>query len=262
PDYTIIMNEIDFEIMLGEDPANIPEDVKEAVIKAKGVIDFVAVTTRDIVTEYGVIPKGEIIAGEYKTAKAAGNIDYDIDSQATLYLMALSKLFGFPVKYIVYNTLYKKLPKEPAVLKSGDISAQAISTTQQIYGDALIRTYGAIENAPEKCIALYNNLKAGLSGFFDRTYVYRNLDEIVEMEDRLIVMIPQLNEDYTRLNKDSGNPDFSHCYPNPGRDCKAMCSMRDKCISLNKKQAIVESKPFTVRIAQKKTEDIEIGEDE
>lgn len=272
-DYHIIMNEIDFELLLGDvDLDFVPymsDEEKRTLVKTKGVIDFVAITTRDIMVDGVLIPTGEIIAGEYKTAKQSGNIDYETDAQASLYLMALSKLLGFPVRVIVYNTLYKKFPKEPAILKSGDVSAAAISTTQQMYGDALVRVYGSVQDAPEKCIALYNNLKAGLSGFFERTYILRTIDELVEMESRLLHIIPQINDDHANCTDSAGNYTFDHCYPNPTKDCKTMCSARDKCIAINKKQPLIANQPFTVKLVKKPdiklintNTDIEIGDDE
>lgn len=123
-DYEIVATELEFELPLGyslDELEKMSEEEYKNISKAKGVIDFIAVTTRDIViSDDVVIPKGEVIAGEYKTASRAGNIDYELDNQAALYLLVLSELLDMHVRYIVFNTLYKKMPKKPAILKNGE----------------------------------------------------------------------------------------------------------------------------------------------
>lgn len=255
-DYEIIDTEIEFEVLLNEGEVSETEgDITPA--KAKGFIDFVAVTLRDLAdTEGKVIPKGTIIAGEYKTAKSAGNIDYDTDPQATLYLFALSQLLGKPVNYIVYNTLYKKVPKEPKILKSGDVSTAAVVTTQEIYGSKLIAVYGSIEAAPEKCQSLYANLAASSSSFFDRQYIFRSDYEKEELAVRFAGLTNQINDAYKKLGnvKEQTDLHFGHCIPNPTKDCKTMCSVKDMCLCLNRGQKLLPPAGFTVKIVSKKGE--------
>lgn len=257
--FDIIDTEIEFEIPLEDVSADalmsLSEEERKTIPKAKGVIDFVAVTTKEIyVSDTVVIPAGEIIAGEYKTAAKSGNIDYETDPQASLYLLALSKILGRPVNWIVYNTLYKKKPAKPEILKSGDVSARAITTTQKIYGDALIEVYGSVEAAPEKCQALYNNLVNSDTSFYDRTFVHRCSEELQEVQERLGRMIPMLNEDYESISngfEETQQYDFSRCYPNPGRDCPTMCERREQCLSMNRNQPLLANKGFSVKIGQK-----------
>lgn len=253
-DYEIIDTEIEFEVLLNEQEVEDTEgDIKLA--KAKGVIDFVAVTLKDLQDTSGqVIPKGSIIAGEYKTAKSAGNIDYDTDPQATLYLYALSKLLGKEVNYIVYNTLYKKIPNEPKILKSGDVSSAACVTTQEIYGNKLIEVYGSIDVAPEKCRSLHANLAASASKFFDRKYIFRSDYEKAELASRFSGLTNQINEAYKDLGnvKEQTDLNFSHCIPNPTKDCKTMCSVKDMCLCLNRGQELIPPVGFKVNIVSKK----------
>lgn len=263
-DYEIVATELEFELPLGyslDELERMSDEEYKNVSKAKGVIDFIAVTTRDIViSEDVVIPKGEIIAGEYKTASRAGNIDYELDNQAALYLLVLSELLNMHVRYIVFNTLYKKMPKEPAILKSGDVSAQAIVTTQEIYGNTLINVYGSVEKAPEKCQALYHKLAGSDSSFFSRQYVYRSQEELNSISDTLLTIVPQLNKDYAEISADfdtTGKYNFGHCYPNPGRDCSTMCERRDQCIAMNKREELPAFNPFAVKlkIAEKESKE-------
>lgn len=255
PDYEIIATELEFELPLGyslDELENMSEEEYKNISKAKGVIDFIAVTKRDVELPNGeIIPKGEVIVGEYKTASRAGNIDYDLDNQASLYLLVLSELLGMHIRYIVFNTLYKKMPKEPAILKSGDVSAQAIVTTQEIYGNTLIKVYGSIEDAPEKCQSLYYKLAGSDASFFGRQYVHRSQEELNSISDTLRTIIPQLNKDYDAISADfenTGKYNFGHCYPNPGRDCSTMCERRDQCIAMNRKEELPALNPFAVNL--------------
>lgn len=253
-DYEIIANELEFEVLLNNMPLEELDAMTEEEIEAlelskgKGFIDFLAVTTRELVTSDGTsIPVGTMIAGEYKTAKAKGNIDYDLDNQCTLYLGALSKLLGTSINFMVYNTLYKKMPKQPTVLKDGGISAAACVTTYGIYKEALVKAYGSVEAAPDKCQTRLETLVHSDSTFFERTYTWRTDTEIATLEEEMANVIPRLNEDY-KIAKTY--MDVTHLSCNPGRDCKNMCDHRELCIKANRGQKLELADAFkpTIKI--------------
>jgi hypothetical protein len=251
-DYEIIANELEFEVLLNNIPLEELETMSveemEALnlVKGKGFIDFLAITTRELVTSDGTgIPVGTMLAGEYKTAKAKGNIDYELDNQCTLYLGAISKLLGTPVNFMVYNTLYKKIPGEPKKLKDGGISAAACVTTYGIYEAALVKAYGSVEASPEKCQTRLGTFINSDHSFFERTYTWRTDTEIATLAEQMIATVPTLNEN---LRVAKAHKDVKHLTCNPGRDCKTMCDHRELCIKANRGQELVLPNAFTPTI--------------
>ncbi len=144
--YAVVEVEFPFEVKLAKG------------FHLRGQIDIVL---RDLAS-------GKIVLGEIKTTSgipATEDFRDDVDPQPRLYLAAIRKVYGpsnvDPIA--VYVTVRKKGPRAPSMTQKGLVSAAAIDTTREIYGEAL-----ANQEASGKAITDEQRARLAQLGGIDR----------------------------------------------------------------------------------------------
>lgn len=163
---------------------------------------------------------------DHKTIATANIPSLELDEQAVSYLYGAQKKLGIKLEGIIFNFLIKKLPAIPQVLKNGTLSKKQITTTYDVYLNA-IKEHHKIEEGNEgsEILAPYkevlDELKNQENPFFKREKVYKSQLEIEEIGKRLYY-------EYREMRK----PKID-IFPNPTRDCIWDCSLRTLCLAQN-----------------------------
>lgn len=146
------------------------------------------------------------------------------DEQAGAYVYAAGELLGVPIAGVLYNILRKKVPTQPQVLKSGDLSRRAdADTTAQAFLD-----YACSHHADwtrEQVIEYYQEyldmLLAKGNTFFLRHPVYRTPQEIKQLQLDIWTVALEMTRPNTPI------------YPSPSWLNCGFCSFRTPCLMLN-----------------------------
>lgn len=165
---------------------------------------------------------------DHKTI-ATGNLpSLEMDEQSVSYLYGAQKKFGIKLEGVIFNFLIKKVPSVPQVLKDGRLSKKSITTTYDVYLNA-IKNHHDFETKDEKekveILLPYKDVLEDLQNqenpFFKREKVYKSQSEIEEIGKRLY-------EEYREMR----NPKI-RIFPNPTRDCSWDCPLKNLCVAEN-----------------------------
>jgi hypothetical protein len=170
---------------------------------------------------------GEYWITDYKFYKQFGQGDLAFDAQMSAYIWGAQTIFEKPIAGAILHELVKKLPNEPRILKSGDIStAQNQGTTHRLYRRALIEQYGSIDDSPGKAVECLNDLAhqetEDRDNFIRRTKTRRNEMQMQAMGSMILLEA-----------HDMCNPDLP-LYPNMTRDCSWDCQLKDICLMIDR----------------------------
>lgn len=156
---------------------------------------------------------------DHKTAASAYDARaLDVDDQLTGYCYIYWRLTGEMPRGAVYNALIKDPPKEPKILKSGELSKdKAQRTTYSIYKQAIKDNDLDLTDYEE--ILEYLKEKAW-SQFFLRDVVMRNEEELLSFEKRLFY-------EYEDMQRVLADPE--QAYPNPNQRICGGCSLIPLC---------------------------------
>jgi hypothetical protein len=152
---------------------------------------------------------------DHKTAAQFGQTEHlELDPQCGSYCWAIQKILGINVDGVIYQELRKKVPKEPTVLQSGELSQnKAQGTTAELYEKAILD--GGYN--PEPYAAFVQTLRESQQEYFRRLTVHRSQRELEILEHNICL------EAIDMLNDPS-------IYPNPSRwNCNG-CAMRTPCL--------------------------------
>lgn len=160
------------------------------------------------------IETGKYWIVDHKTAAQFGSTKwFDMDTQTRSYCWAIKKMLGIDVEGVMFNRLRKKVPSQPTVLKSGELSrSMSQSTTPALYRAAAARL-GLNIGTPE-----YVNFLSRFEGqvFNDRPATVLGPDTL-EQTERAILF-----ETIDML----GDPLI---YPNPGMFNCSSCQFYAPC---------------------------------
>lgn len=158
-----------YEVLQCEYEFNYP--LRAGELEMHGVIDLI---TRDAT--------GSIALWEHKTSKSPPPPRARLrDLQTLIYAAVAEEVFGYDIDRIVWNNVRTKVPTEPKILKSGDLSRdKRIDTTWHVY-------QRAIESAGMD-IADYMDMREILENkertdFFPRHELPRVADEAILLKD-------------------------------------------------------------------------------
>jgi hypothetical protein len=166
---------------------------------------------------------------DYKSAKNIEIMHYLTDPQVGAYMWATPHLYDMPVGGFMYMQFRKAIPNPGRILMSGGVShAQGQSTTHFLYRKTLQEVYGSVDNAPEKCQGLLNELAIqedeNKDSFIQIDRIYRNERQAQSEGVKILMEI-----------EDMLNPNLP-LYPNPTRFCAAYnnpCPFLSPCTSMD-----------------------------
>lgn len=179
---------------------------------------------------------------DHKTTKSAPNEKgLDFDDQITACSYGVWRWLGIVPKGACFNYLIKKVPKEPRILKKGQLSTakDQLTTAEQyrksLEAQGLILKSGEITSTEHR-EAYEALLNRGWAPFFQRQYVMRNMAEIKSFEQHLY------DEYLDMLDCYEGDQAM---YPNFDRRWCPGCSVAPICIATedgSDVQGIIESR--------------------
>lgn len=146
----------------------------------------------------------------------------ELDDQSTGYATAYWRMRGYLPKGIIYDTLLKKVPSEPRVLKSGKLSQDKEQGTTYELFMAAIKERG--ENPAEYAEVLASLREQGWSKFFVREVTHRNLEQVKAYERDLYYTFQDMREVARDPRK---------AYPSPSPMRCPRCVFRDVCLAMN-----------------------------
>jgi hypothetical protein len=146
----------------------------------------------------------------------------ELDEQTTGYHYAFWRVRGYLPRGMIYDTLLKKVPNEPRVLKSGKLSQDKDQgTTYELYMDTLQQ----MGLDPKEYTDILAALKEqAWSKYFKREVTTRNLDQIHAYERDLYFT-------YTDMREVARDP--RKAYPSPSPMRCPRCPFRDVCLAMN-----------------------------
>lgn len=163
---------------------------------------------------------------ETKTTRSIDELHKSLanDEQCGAYVYAAQQLFDVPVTGVLYNTMRKKAPTFPKVLKDGTLSKnKSIDTTAQYYLQAVQTLFPDMSN--EEILSEYRDILQHLMDegkpFFQRIPIYRTPDEIKTLQHNLWITALEMVRPSTPL------------YPAPAWNTCGFCRYRSPCLALN-----------------------------
>lgn len=164
---------------------------------------------------------------DYKTAKGADTNKLDTDDQISRYCWAAEQYLGIEIEGFIYLQLTKAVPKEPRVLKNGNLSTdKKQSTTYKKYYEAVCKHYGQVPKAPaavqETLQYFLDKLVPEGDSFIRWDFVKRNVWEKAAMYHTVIAEASEMIDPNNYL------------LPNPTRDCIWDCPFREACLCLDR----------------------------
>lgn len=162
---------------------------------------------------------GHYYIHDWKTTARFDELDWlDLEEQITSYCWALQVLMGIRISGFVYSELFKGMPSEPTVLKSGKLSKdKSQNVSKETYRAAIDRLGLPVADYQDFLDYLGSNERQ----YFRRTRVQRSQREL-ELAGRRIVLeaMDMVREDIS-------------IYPNPTpMNCKR-CDFFGPCVLLN-----------------------------
>jgi hypothetical protein len=152
---------------------------------------------------------------DHKTAAQFGQTEHlELDPQCGSYCWAIKRVLGIDVEGVVYQEMRKSYPKEPNVLKSGELSKNKNQgTTVELYEKAIREGGYRRADYAEFLETLGNSQQE----YFRRLVVHRSPDELRILEHNICLEAIDMFND-------------PHIYPNPSRwNCNG-CAMRTPCL--------------------------------
>jgi hypothetical protein len=205
--------EVAFEIELPIDP-NLLDKINVEKVVYRGTFDRIAIDEN-----------GHLWIVEYKTAIRVETGHLLLDPQVTAYCFAAQCIYDLPVVGVIYQQHRKKVPNPARILKNGSVSeASNQLTTHQLYREALVRTHGDKAYWTPKQVDVLNQL--GLKETYDkdefiiRTKVHRNIDSLVNEQQKILLEVHEMLDPRTAM------------YPHSGRHC-TMCPFMSPCVSMD-----------------------------
>lgn len=146
----------------------------------------------------------------------------ELDEQTTGYHYEFWRTRNYLPAGMIYDTLLKKVPNEPKILKNGTLSKDKDQgTTYELYMEA-IKAQGA--NPAEYAEILQILREQGWSKFFKREITHRNMEQIRSYER-------DLYHTFQDMRAVAQNP--AKAYPNPSPMRCPRCPFRDVCLAMN-----------------------------
>ncbi len=173
-----------------------------------------------------VIQKGQegefIIDYKNSTHQWTEGRGLELDEQTTGYHYLYWRIRGRLPRGMIYDTLLKKVPNEPKILKNGTISKDKDQgTTYELMLEA-IKAKGA--NPTEYAEILSMLREQGWSKFFKREVTHRNLAQMRAYEANLYDV-------FQDMRAVAQNP--RKAYPNPSPMRCPRCPFRHVCLAMN-----------------------------
>jgi len=178
----VIATEYDFEVTV----VNIDEEPTEHTLA--GTVDLVFRDT-----------EGNLCLADHKTrTRLMDDKDYlSIDNQLLMYSYALSREFDEKVEKFYYNTILKKSPSEPRVLKSGKLSkSKRIRSLPSIVIKAIKDHHdGSVPVDYRGLISSqFDKMDKKGNPFVDRIEVEHTMDQLINFEEDIYLKIKELSE--------------------------------------------------------------------
>ncbi len=141
-----------------------------------------------------------------------------LDEQVVSYLWALQKMLKIKFEGVIYNTLIKRIPETPRLLKNNTLSKSVnAKVTYESYLQAIKENKLKKKDYKEFLIAL----KKMPNQFFVREKIYKSPEEIEDIGIRIECEYWDMKQKEIMI------------YPNPTQDCGWDCSFRQVCIEMN-----------------------------
>lgn len=161
---------------------------------------------------------------DYKSGDAVwqGGRTLEIDDQVTGYCYVYWRLTGELPRGVIYETLLKRAPKEPRILKDGSLSTDKDQGT--LYGLYLAKMQELGLMKSEKHIATAHALRVkGWEGFFNREKTSRNASQLLAYQEHLFYT-------YTEMREVVKDP--RKAYPNPSPLVCMRCPFLSVCTAM------------------------------
>lgn len=131
-------------------------------------------------------PDGLWVVDHKTSTRQLESNSLDVDTQLTGYAWLVWKEYGVIPRGVLYNTIIKKAPRPPLILKSGGLSrAKDQSTTYEMY----LREIERLGLDPNEYSDILGNLiNQGWDPFFVREGSTRNLSELEAFQKRTIYL--------------------------------------------------------------------------
>ncbi len=173
-----------------------------------------------------VVIEGELWVLDYKFYNRDWVTAPEFDSQMSAYIWAASCLYDRPVAGAILEKHFKKIPKDPRILRNGDLSgAKDQDTTYHQYREVMIDMYGSVDKSPPNCRETLTVLAAKegpeSDGFIQRMRTTRTEIEIGSIGAQIMM------EGADMLNKDLP------LYKNDTKDCSWDCGFSDICLMMD-----------------------------
>lgn len=153
----------------------------------------------------------EIVVIDHKTrTRLEDDKDYlSIDNQVLLYTYVLSQEFGEIVDNFIYNTVLKKAPRKPKVLKSGNLSkSKRLKSLPEIVIKAIKDHYdGSVPVGYKDLIS--SQFQKG-NTFVKRINVPISFDQLVNFEENIYYKIQEI-EDKDKFFRQPGKYKCKYC---------------------------------------------------
>lgn len=178
-----------------------------------GVIDLISLRGDDRI---------QVIDHKSAKNKPKSSEALDIDNQLTGYNYLVWRLEGIIPYETIYNTLVKDIPREPKILKKGNLSTDIRQkTTKAKYLQAIEE----LKLDPNQYLDILHTLHMrGWTDFFSREWTVRNMEQIVAWER-------QLYHIFSDMRVVAENPEMA--YPNPSAFRCPSCQFLPVCHAMD-----------------------------
>lgn len=178
-----------------------------------------------------VVVDNELWVLDYKFYNRDWTPNMDFDAQMSAYIWLAQSLYqdlGMPVRGAIVQKHFKKVPKQPRILKDGSLSGdKSQATTHRLYREAMINMYGEVANAPIKCqetlSALALKETENRDDYIARDKTERTQAQIESTGEQILMELPEMLNPHIAL------------YKNDTKDCSYDCSFRDICLMMDDK---------------------------
>ncbi len=181
-----------------------------------GTIDRICVTADE----------DQLWPADYKTAASIATLHYSTDPQVSVYMWAVPLMYDMPVGGFLYQQHRKAIPEPGRILKNLQVSvAKDQMTTRALYKQALVNTYGTVEQAPQanqELLSMFAGREHELYDNFVRIDKIGRNERSAQSEGAKILMEAE----------EMLNPNLP-LYPNPTRECATFCPFLSPCVSLD-----------------------------
>jgi CRISPR/Cas system-associated exonuclease Cas4 (RecB family) len=146
----------------------------------------------------------------------------ELDEQTTGYHFLFWRIRGYLPEGMIYDTLIKRIPIEPKILKNGTISKDKDQgTTYELMLEA-VKAKGADQTEYAEILSMLR--EQGWSKFFKREVTHRNLAQMRAYETNLY-------DTFQDMRAVAQNP--RKAYPNPSPMRCPRCPFRTVCLAMN-----------------------------